>query len=84
MPFIPYTGVNHHQQSILFGCDLLWNETEENFFWLLSTWLKVMSGVPPKNYYHRPPLISSYYVKKKNIFFIILIGIPYQIRKKES
>ncbi|KAK7266928.1 hypothetical protein RIF29_19589 [Crotalaria pallida] len=41
-------GVNHHQQSILFGCALLWDETEESFVWSLKTWLEAMSGVPPK------------------------------------
>lgn len=48
MPFVPFTGVNHHQQSILFGCALLWDETIESFFWFLSTWLEAMSGISPK------------------------------------
>ncbi|GAU45911.1 hypothetical protein TSUD_280520 [Trifolium subterraneum] len=48
MPFVPFTGVNHHQQSILFGCALLWDETEESFVWLLSTWLEAMDEVSPK------------------------------------
>ncbi|KAI5439588.1 hypothetical protein KIW84_025106 [Lathyrus oleraceus] len=48
MTFVPFTGVNHHQQSILFGCALLWDETIESFFWLLSTLLEAMSGISPK------------------------------------
>ena len=48
MPFIPFTGVNHHQQSILFGCALLWDEKKESFVWLLSTRLQAMSGIPSK------------------------------------
>ncbi|XP_058752209.1 protein FAR1-RELATED SEQUENCE 5-like [Vicia villosa] len=48
MPFVPFTGVNHHQQSILFGCALLWDETEDSFFWLLSTWVEATNGVCPK------------------------------------
>ncbi|XVE91979.1 hypothetical protein REPUB_Repub01dG0057500 [Reevesia pubescens] len=48
MPFVPFTGVNHHQQSILFGCVLLWDETEETFVWLLNTWLEAMFGYHPK------------------------------------
>ena len=48
MPFVPFTGVNHHQQSILFGCALLWDETEKSFVWLLHTWLEAMDGVSPK------------------------------------
>ncbi|KAL4385753.1 hypothetical protein GQ457_15G014850 [Hibiscus cannabinus] len=47
MPFVPFAGVNHHYQSILFGCALLWDETEETFIWLLKTWLKAMYGCPP-------------------------------------
>jgi len=45
MSFVPFTRVNHHQQSILFGCALLWGETEESFVWLLCTWLKAMDEV---------------------------------------
>ncbi|OMP04680.1 hypothetical protein CCACVL1_02146 [Corchorus capsularis] len=44
MPFVPFTGVNHHHQSILFGCAPLWDETEETFVWLLKTWLEAMYG----------------------------------------
>ncbi|KAL4332232.1 hypothetical protein GQ457_07G032610 [Hibiscus cannabinus] len=47
MPFVPFAGVNHHFQSILFGCALLWDETEETFIWLLKTWLKAMYGCSP-------------------------------------
>nr|GMC82698.1 protein FAR1-RELATED SEQUENCE 5-like [Ipomoea batatas] len=48
MPFVPFTGVNHHHQSILFGCALLWEETVETFVWLLNTWLGAMDGCHPK------------------------------------
>ncbi|XP_022750496.1 protein FAR1-RELATED SEQUENCE 5-like [Durio zibethinus] len=48
MPFVPFTGVNHHYQSILFGCVLLWDETKETFVWLLNTWLEAMFGYHPK------------------------------------
>lgn len=37
MPFVPFIRVNNHYQSILFGCALLWDETEETFMWLLHT-----------------------------------------------
>ncbi|XP_020259036.1 protein FAR1-RELATED SEQUENCE 5-like [Asparagus officinalis] len=45
LPFAPFTGVNHHRQSTLFGCASLTDETEETFIWLFSQWLKCMSGV---------------------------------------
>ncbi|XP_043687841.1 protein FAR1-RELATED SEQUENCE 5-like [Telopea speciosissima] len=41
-PFGPFTGVNHHGQSILFGCGLIADETIESFIWLFSMWLKAM------------------------------------------
>ncbi|XP_028085358.1 protein FAR-RED IMPAIRED RESPONSE 1-like [Camellia sinensis] len=48
MPFAPFVGVNHHGQSILFGCGLLCNENTETFVWLFKEWLSCMSDAPPK------------------------------------
>jgi hypothetical protein len=31
MPFVPFTEVNHHHQSTMFGCVLLINETTESY-----------------------------------------------------
>ncbi|KAI8550675.1 hypothetical protein RHMOL_Rhmol06G0126200 [Rhododendron molle] len=47
MPFAPFTGVNHHMQSIQYGCALLQDETETTFEWLFKTWLDAMGGRPP-------------------------------------
>ncbi|XP_077251828.1 protein FAR1-RELATED SEQUENCE 5-like [Tasmannia lanceolata] len=47
MPFAPFTGVNHHRQSTLFGCALLADETDETFTWLFKEWLKCMWGKAP-------------------------------------
>ncbi|XP_077242606.1 protein FAR1-RELATED SEQUENCE 5-like [Tasmannia lanceolata] len=44
LPFAPFTGVNHHRQSTLFGCALLADETEETFSWLFEQWLTCMHG----------------------------------------
>ncbi|XP_023734634.1 protein FAR1-RELATED SEQUENCE 7-like [Lactuca sativa] len=48
MPFAPFVGVNHHQQSILFGGALLENEKEETFVWLFENFLKCMFSKHPK------------------------------------
>nr|KAJ0192343.1 hypothetical protein LSAT_V11C800419870 [Lactuca sativa]KAJ0210957.1 hypothetical protein LSAT_V11C400218080 [Lactuca sativa] len=48
MPFAPFTGVNHHGQSILFGGALLENEKEETFEWLFKHFLKCMFNKYPK------------------------------------
>ncbi|XWS54423.1 hypothetical protein CRYUN_Cryun10bG0088100 [Craigia yunnanensis] len=47
LPFAPFTGVNHHGQSVLFGCAFLINESEASFVWLFKTWLTAVSGHPP-------------------------------------
>ncbi|XP_020263101.1 protein FAR1-RELATED SEQUENCE 5-like [Asparagus officinalis] len=47
LPFAPFTGVNHHRQSILFGCALLADEQEETFIWLFQEWLNCMHGIEP-------------------------------------
>ncbi|KAL6138692.1 hypothetical protein ACLB2K_063971 [Fragaria x ananassa] len=47
MIFAPITGVNHHGQTIVFGCGLLSDEKTESFIWLLEQWLKAMPSGPP-------------------------------------
>lgn len=47
LPFVPFTGINHHGQPVLFGCAFLINESESSFIWLFKTWLMAMSGRPP-------------------------------------
>ena len=42
--FAPFTGVNHHRQSITFGAAFLNDEKEESFVWLFETFLKAMGG----------------------------------------
>ena len=44
MPFAPFMGLNHRCQSILFGCALLQDETEQTFVWLFETWLQAIWG----------------------------------------
>ncbi|KAK8946704.1 Protein FAR1-RELATED SEQUENCE 5 [Platanthera zijinensis] len=48
MPFAPFTGVNHHRQSILFGCALIADEKEETFVWLFQHWLHCMLDKAPQ------------------------------------
>ncbi|XP_020095571.1 protein FAR1-RELATED SEQUENCE 5-like isoform X2 [Ananas comosus] len=48
MPFAPFIGVNHHKQSIFFGCALIRDETASTFVWLFRTWLQAMEGHHPK------------------------------------
>ncbi|KAL8134265.1 protein FAR1-RELATED SEQUENCE 3 [Apium graveolens] len=47
VPFAPFTGVNHHGQTILFGCALLFDESEATFIWLFKTFLAAMGDQAP-------------------------------------
>ncbi|KAF1881474.1 hypothetical protein Lal_00021452 [Lupinus albus] len=47
MIFAPFTGVNHHRQSITFGAAFLTNEKADSFVWLFETFLKAMGGHKP-------------------------------------
>ncbi|XP_012829668.1 PREDICTED: protein FAR1-RELATED SEQUENCE 5-like [Erythranthe guttata] len=47
LPFVPFTGLNHHGQPVLFGCAFLINESEASFVWLFKTWLSAMFGRSP-------------------------------------
>lgn len=49
LPFVAFTGVNHHRQPILFGCALLADEEEDTFVWLFTKLLKCMHMIAPKS-----------------------------------
>ncbi|KAL2465851.1 Protein FAR1-RELATED SEQUENCE 3 [Abeliophyllum distichum] len=44
MIFAPFVGVNHHGQTVLFGCGLLSDESTKSFVWLLSKFMDAMPG----------------------------------------
>jgi hypothetical protein len=44
MIFTPFTGVNHHMQSVFFGDAFLANEKIESYEWLFRTFLLAMGG----------------------------------------
>ncbi|XP_042387668.1 protein FAR1-RELATED SEQUENCE 5-like [Zingiber officinale] len=45
--FAPFIGVNHHHQSIVFGCAFLNDEKTELFVWLLTKFIEAMPKGPP-------------------------------------
>ncbi|XP_074358149.1 protein FAR1-RELATED SEQUENCE 5-like [Apium graveolens] len=47
MPFVPFTGVNHHYQSVIFGFALMRDEHTSTFEWILRTWLEGVGNNPP-------------------------------------
>ncbi|KAK6934047.1 Zinc finger, SWIM-type [Dillenia turbinata] len=47
VPFAPFTVVNHHGQTVLFGCSLILDESESSFSWIFRTWLSAMNDCRP-------------------------------------
>lgn len=47
VPFAPFTGVNHHGQTVLFGCALLLDDSEASLLWLFKTFLTAMNARQP-------------------------------------
>ncbi|KAH1144780.1 hypothetical protein AAZX31_15G002000 [Glycine max] len=48
VPLVLFLGINHHKQSILFGCGLLAGDTIESYTWLFRAWLTCILGRPPQ------------------------------------
>lgn len=46
-PFVIFSGVNHHNQTIVFGTGIVISETEETYVWLLEQLLSAMNGKQP-------------------------------------
>ncbi|KAK5846871.1 protein FAR1-RELATED SEQUENCE 3-like isoform X2 [Gossypium arboreum] len=47
VPFAPFSGMNHHGQTILFGCALLLDDSEASFVWLFKTFFTAMNDRQP-------------------------------------
>lgn len=45
--FAPFTGINHHEESICFGSGFLSNESADSFVWLFTQWKEAMSSKLP-------------------------------------
>ncbi|KAG6424546.1 hypothetical protein SASPL_114964 [Salvia splendens] len=48
MIFTPFVGVNHHHQTIVFGCGFLSDEKTEWYIWLLNKFMDAMPSDAPK------------------------------------
>ncbi|XP_009131712.1 protein FAR1-RELATED SEQUENCE 12 isoform X1 [Brassica rapa] len=49
VPFATFVGFNHHRQPVLLGCAMVADESKDSFVWLFQTWLRAMSGRPPRS-----------------------------------
>jgi transposase-like protein len=46
-PLVIFSGVNHHNQSVIFGSAIVGDETEETYVWLLKNFVEAMEGKLP-------------------------------------
>jgi transposase-like protein len=46
-PLVVFCGVNHHNQSVIFGSAIVANESEETYVWLLGEFFKAMNCKAP-------------------------------------
>ncbi|RHN81800.1 putative transcription factor FAR family [Medicago truncatula] len=46
-PLVIFSGVNHHNQSIIFGSAIIGDETEDTYVWLLKIFVEAMGGKLP-------------------------------------
>jgi hypothetical protein len=47
MKFVPFTGFNHHLQSVFLGAAFIANEKIESFVWCFKSFLEAMGGAAP-------------------------------------
>jgi zinc finger SWIM domain-containing protein 3 len=47
LPFIPFSGVNHHRSTVVFSCGTLSDETLLSYVWLLQALLAAMHQKHP-------------------------------------
>nr|XP_025678014.1 protein FAR1-RELATED SEQUENCE 5-like [Arachis hypogaea] len=47
-PLVIFSGCNHHGKTVIFGFDLLSDETTETYKWLLETFVEAMGGKSSK------------------------------------
>lgn len=47
LPFAAFTGMNHHGDTVVFGCALVLDKTESSYAWIFETWLTAMDNRLP-------------------------------------
>jgi hypothetical protein len=70
MIFAPFTGVNHHLQSVFFGAAFVLNEKEESYEWLFR---EAMGGETPGL------IITDETRSIKNAINIVFLGIIHRL-----
>ena len=63
-PFTIFVGINHHLQTIPFGCGLLLDETKETYVWVLNELVKAMDRKKPTTIMTDKDTTMAYAIKE--------------------
>ncbi|XP_073271500.1 protein FAR1-RELATED SEQUENCE 5-like [Primulina huaijiensis] len=81
MIFAPFVGVNHHHQTIVFGCGFLSDEKTESFVWLLNKFLEAMcKGMSSSQRSESSHAFFKRYVSSKNSLMDFIIRFNKALR----
>ncbi|XP_039034083.1 protein FAR1-RELATED SEQUENCE 5-like [Hibiscus syriacus] len=73
-PFVDLVGVNHHQNTVPFGCALVVNEKEGTYVWVLQQLIEVGDGYIPLI------VITDRDKAMENAIFEVLRGTKHRLR----
>ncbi|XP_059623113.1 protein FAR-RED IMPAIRED RESPONSE 1-like [Cornus florida] len=82
-PFAIFLGMNHHQETIVFGAALMYYKTADSFVWLFEMFLKAVGGKTPKTIITDQDATMAKALKQKNLLFLFkrIEGIKKAISK---
>ncbi|XP_028236776.1 protein FAR1-RELATED SEQUENCE 5-like [Glycine soja] len=72
-PFVVFSGVNHHNQTIVFVAAIVTDETEETYVWLLEQLLVAMKGKAPCS------IITDGDLAMRNVITRFMLGVSHRL-----
>uniref|UniRef100_A0A0R0GQE5 Uncharacterized protein n=1 Tax=Glycine max TaxID=3847 RepID=A0A0R0GQE5_SOYBN len=72
-PFVVFTSVSNHNQTIVFAAAVVTDETEETYVWLLEQLLVAMKGKTPSS------IITDGYLAMRNAITRIMLGVFHRL-----
>ncbi|KAG5032591.1 hypothetical protein JHK85_016573 [Glycine max] len=72
-PVVVFSGVNHHNQTIVFVAAIVTDETEETYVWLLEQLLVAMKGKAPCS------IITDGDLAMRNVITRVMLGVSHRL-----
>ncbi|KAL2976479.1 hypothetical protein AAZX31_13G011300 [Glycine max] len=77
-PFVVFSGVNHHNQTIVFAAAIVTDETEETYVWLLEQLLVAMKGKAPCS------IITNGDLAMRNAITRVMPGVSHKFHVRDK